>query len=289
MAGQAERFIGKEKEIKDATDDIAAIAKEAYEEWAEAYTQAALVLSQGPTIESAVSGADKLFDELFGLQRIASRNEAAFDALGEALKENGYQFDLNTDKGRANQQVLEGLAQSLVPQIAASYAEAGGSFQAVRPASMEAVKLGVFAQSAGGDRMLTDDQIRDVDRPARRSSTAPSTPPVRVVGHGGRREQVGDPAAHARLVESGAGHREEHRPARVGRGSAGRLNAVRIAIGQDPIVLPTEIDRVGLERATANAVSAARTYARNNPAVIASSVNPKPTGAAEPAAKRRAT
>ena len=99
-------------------------------------------------------------DQLFGLTRIASANEAAFDALGETLKENGHTFDLNTEKGRANQQVLESLAESLIPQIAANYKNAAGNLTAFTQ-SMDTLKTGVF-QQLRDETDLTDRQIGDI-------------------------------------------------------------------------------------------------------------------------------
>lgn len=128
--------------------------------FAQSVTDARKILEQPASIESAVTGMGKVYDQLFGLARIASASEAAFDALGQAVKDNGFTFDLNTEAGRANQQLLEQLAESQIPQIAAAYKEAGGNFGAFAR-EMDAIKLRLFAQLRD-ETELTDAQIREV-------------------------------------------------------------------------------------------------------------------------------
>jgi hypothetical protein len=80
-------------------------------------------------IDSAVAGMSAFHDQFFSLADIASDNEAAFDSFGKALKDNGKSFDLNTEKGRDNQQALENLAATLDVQLAAALADSGGSLE----------------------------------------------------------------------------------------------------------------------------------------------------------------
>ena len=75
----------------------------------------------------AVAGMTAFHEQFFSLANIASDNEAAFDAFGKSLEDNGRTFDLNTDKGRANQDALEDLASTLDLQLAAALEDSGGS------------------------------------------------------------------------------------------------------------------------------------------------------------------
>lgn len=60
-------------------------------------------------------------------------------------------------------------------------------------------------------------------------------------------------------------------------GALDELNALRISEGKDPIVLQTDIDRLGAARATAEARERAATYLRNNPAQLGINVNEQDT------------
>ena len=133
-----------------------------YDDWAAAMTAANLILSQGPTVESAVAGISKFQDQMFGLSRIASTTEAAYDSLGAAIAENGHTFDLNTAAGRANQQVLESLANSLIPGVAAAFTDADGNIDRFK-ANMDTLRGDVFGQLRA-ETDLTDSQIQDVLR-----------------------------------------------------------------------------------------------------------------------------
>ena len=153
--------INQRREAQEAAVEAEKEAAEAYIEWADAAAEANRILVVGA--DARRRGRRRQANcstRLFGLTRVASANEAAFDALGETLKENGHTFDINTEKGRANQKVLESLAESLIPQIAANYKNAAGNLQAFT-VQMDSLKTGVF-QQLRDETDLTDRQIRDI-------------------------------------------------------------------------------------------------------------------------------
>jgi hypothetical protein len=81
----------------------------------------------GAALKGAVAGMSDFHAQFFALADIASNTEAAFDGLGESLKKNGKSFDLNTEKGRANQKAVEDLSASLDTQLSAALADSGGN------------------------------------------------------------------------------------------------------------------------------------------------------------------
>ena len=75
-------------------------------------------------------------DMLFAQDNQIIKNEESFKALSESMKENGANFDVNTEAGRANQSALEGVARSLEDELAVAYQGANGDQE-------------VFEQTAG--------------------------------------------------------------------------------------------------------------------------------------------
>ena len=135
-------------------------AAQAEKDYADALAATNLVLSQRPTVEGAVAGIREYQDRIFGLSRIAAQAETAYDALDAAITQNGFTFDLNSEKGRANQQVLEQLGSSLIPQVAAAFVDADGDINRFA-SNMDALRSQVFAQLRA-ETDLTDREIADV-------------------------------------------------------------------------------------------------------------------------------
>jgi hypothetical protein len=79
-------------------------------------------------LTGAVAGMQQFHDQFFSLAEIATHNEEAFDNFGKSLKENGKSFDLNTEKGRNNQQALQDLSSTIDTQLAAAFSDAHGDF-----------------------------------------------------------------------------------------------------------------------------------------------------------------
>jgi hypothetical protein len=80
-------------------------------------------------LDGALAGMSAFHDQFFGLADIAAANEEAFDNFGQSLKDNGESFDLNTEKGRANQKALEDLSSTMDVQLAAALEDSGGSLE----------------------------------------------------------------------------------------------------------------------------------------------------------------
>ena len=129
---------------KDATEEAADAAEEAaraQEEQAEAVAEATkawqdyvgVVKSvdwQEADIIGATSAIEGYRDQMFGLTRINADYQESVDAFTQSLKDNGDTFDLNTEKGRANQAALEDLAGALDTRLVAAYGDANGSLEA---------------------------------------------------------------------------------------------------------------------------------------------------------------
>lgn len=110
-----------------AADEAAEAAQEGAQRWRE-YLD---VLSSGEWsnagLEGGLQAMQQFNDELFGLTRISADYQSSLDGLTESLAVNGATFDVSTEAGRANQQALEGVAESLEVRLAAAYDNAGGS------------------------------------------------------------------------------------------------------------------------------------------------------------------
>lgn len=91
----------------------------------------------------ATTAMSEFNEGFFGLSNIAMESEAAYDALGESIKENGLSFDLSTEKGRANQSALQDLAATLEGQFVSAYDNANGSLDTFM-ATAEGIGMGVI-------------------------------------------------------------------------------------------------------------------------------------------------
>jgi hypothetical protein len=83
----------------------------------------------GARLQGGLTGMKQFHDVFFALPEIASANEEAFDNLGKSLKDNGHNWDLNTEKGRANQTALEDVASTIDLQLADAFNKAKGNFK----------------------------------------------------------------------------------------------------------------------------------------------------------------
>ena len=98
-------------------------------------------------LEGGIAGMTAFSDQFFGLARIASDTEAAYDDLAASVKENGKTFDLTTEAGRANQTALEGVAATLDTQFAAAYDDADGDMGTFKR-NAEVISLTTLARLA---------------------------------------------------------------------------------------------------------------------------------------------
>lgn len=144
-------------------DDMEANA-EATQQAADAAREYAQVLASdewgASTITAAADAFGQLAESTFGLQNIAANSQAAYDELNASVKENGFTFDIATEKGRANAEQIQNLYQSLIPQLSAAFADAGGSVDSFA-ANMDTLRTGVF-QQLDQQTNLTTDQINAV-------------------------------------------------------------------------------------------------------------------------------
>jgi TP901 family phage tail tape measure protein len=92
---------------------------------------------------AAQSAMSQFNEEFFALPNMAMATEAAFDNLGTSIAENGYNFDLATEKGRANQMALQDVAATLEGQFVVAYDNANGSLDTFM-ASADAIGSGVM-------------------------------------------------------------------------------------------------------------------------------------------------
>jgi hypothetical protein len=159
--------LSQEQVIKFAqqhlADDLKAQA-EAAEQAAQAAQDYATVLASSDwgasTVNAAVAGYQQLAAAQFGLTDINSAVQASYDDLSESVKKNGFTFDVTTQKGRDNQKQLEGLYQTLLPQLSAAFADSGGSIDTFG-AKMDDLRSQVF-QQLDTQTGLTKDQINEV-------------------------------------------------------------------------------------------------------------------------------
>jgi hypothetical protein len=129
-AAKQEKATGRTNAQKEATQDLVDefdAANEAAQGYADTISGADWAAVGG--IDDAVDSMSAFHDQFFALADIASANEAAFDAFGESLKDNGNTFDLNTEKGRANQGALQDLAGTLDAQLASALESSGGDLE----------------------------------------------------------------------------------------------------------------------------------------------------------------
>ena len=163
-----ESSIAKDKieDQKQATEDAADAAEEAaraQEEQAEAVREAikayqeyvGVVKSvdyQEADITGATSAIEGFRDQMFGLTRINADYQTAVDGMTQSLKDNGDTFDLNTEKGRANQEALEGVAAALDLRLVAAYGDANGSLEEFSATSEAAFQQLVADLGLGADQ-----------------------------------------------------------------------------------------------------------------------------------------
>jgi TP901 family phage tail tape measure protein len=115
-------------------EDINAQLRAQEEGWAR---NAQAVESYNQTVKSSawgdaefmggVAGMSAFNQQFYSLANIAMSFESALDGVNDSLKENGFNFDLNSEKGRANQQAIMGLAQSMETQFVSAFDAANGS------------------------------------------------------------------------------------------------------------------------------------------------------------------
>lgn len=118
------------EESAERTREAAEAAREARSAMAEFATAVKSVDFQQAALQGGVAGMRQFTEELNALPTIASDTEAAFAALNAAVEENGYTFATTTEKGRANQDALAGVAEALDTKLAAAYDNANGSQEA---------------------------------------------------------------------------------------------------------------------------------------------------------------
>lgn len=145
-------------------DENMKAAAEATEQAAAAASEYARVLASTDYRESQVTAVADAYTQLgeaqFGLLNIAAGTQAAYDELNQSVKDNGFTFDVATEKGRANAEQIQNLYSSLIPQLTAAYSDAGGSIDTFGQ-NMDALRTGVF-QQLDEQTSLSADQINAV-------------------------------------------------------------------------------------------------------------------------------
>jgi TP901 family phage tail tape measure protein len=99
-------------------------AKNAIQQVGDAFRSTA---GQAAEFNAAISGMAAFNNQFFSLAQIAANYEGALDNLDKSLEDNGFNFDLNTEKGRANQSAVQALASTLESQFISAYDAANGS------------------------------------------------------------------------------------------------------------------------------------------------------------------
>ena len=161
--------IAAQADATDAAADAADAASEAQREQAQAVFEATQAYQeyvgvvksvdyQEADIIGATTAIEGYRDEMFALTRINADYQEAVDAFTQSLKDNGDTFDLNTDKGRANQAALEGIAGALDTRLVAAYGDANGSLETFQQLSEAAFQQLVsdLGLSAGQAERLRD-------------------------------------------------------------------------------------------------------------------------------------
>ncbi|MFB7421638.1 hypothetical protein ACFC1L_44645 [Streptomyces sp. NPDC056210] len=96
--------------------------------------------------------------------------EAAIDAAGEALKNNGKSLDDNTAKGRANNQALDDIASATMKAVEAKYQETGSWTQSMAVWERGRGQLVAVATQIKGNeqaaKKLADQILRTPDKTA---------------------------------------------------------------------------------------------------------------------------
>lgn len=155
-------LIGVAREAGLATDDTTLLKiatgelTPEIEEVGEAAEVAAESMEQqAQAIEDMWTAAVEAANRLLGLRDAERGFEAAVDDAREAVKENGRTLDINTEKGRANQQALDAIADSgwrmveSAREQGASQEELRGKMREAREAFIQAaVQMGVSREKA---------------------------------------------------------------------------------------------------------------------------------------------
>lgn len=82
---------------------------------------------QTSTVDSAAAAFQRLGQEHFAAANVAAQAEAAYDSLGAAILQNGTNFDVATEAGRANSDQIQQLYSSLIPNLAKAFDDSNGS------------------------------------------------------------------------------------------------------------------------------------------------------------------
>lgn len=121
------------EDSKAAAEDAA----DALQEWADKTAKAierqrelALIMDGTDygkaAIEGGITAMSQFTEQQFALKDIAADSEEAIDNFTKSIKDNKFNFDLNTEAGRANQKALEDVAKTMDTKLAAAYADSGG-------------------------------------------------------------------------------------------------------------------------------------------------------------------
>lgn len=79
------------------------------------------------TLDALVGSADEYTSKALASRGSARGFEAALDGVTAAIKQNGRSLDITTEKGRANQEALDAIAQAGLAQAQATYEQTGSS------------------------------------------------------------------------------------------------------------------------------------------------------------------
>lgn len=117
----------------------------------------------GGSASSAADGIDKLnasVDKMISgnlsADQAAIQNRAAIDALSQSLQDNGRNWDINTEKGRANQQALLNAIQAAEQKRQADVANGKDAIQAAQDYNQEVDALLGVAGKAGDAKSKLD-------------------------------------------------------------------------------------------------------------------------------------
>ena len=87
------------------------------------------------SLDGAVTAMSEFTSEHNALIDINADAQKAVDDFSQSIKDNGTSFDVATEKGRANQEALEGVAKTLDTKLAAAYADSGGDMDTFKEKS----------------------------------------------------------------------------------------------------------------------------------------------------------
>ena len=292
-AKSAEELAKQEKELAEQVADVAEAAAEASAEWAAMADE----ISE-TSFQEAIDNFNSLSE--LDLAQMRQNTVGAFDSVKEAIKtaaeevDNWGRMDLTPDsydelKGMPDQfgaitDAISGMRSSIQTELKAAF-DTGGIQEFSAKFDFFAGEVRQQFTDMFRGMGLPEDQVQaQVNRILADLSLLPESKEIIIqltLAQEGRNalDLFMDEITGLEALNPEVDIKTKIAAGDIA-GALAELNALRIAAGRDPIVLPTEVSRVGLETATANAVKAANDYARNNPAVIPATVNPRPTGAA---------